>query len=185
MKRQQQGIRSTKKAARAALKEILESIELKRDIHPPKEPHEDCKQNHLFLTLGYLDPKEGTIYGDLTGNFPMRSLDGMVSVFILYDWTSNAILAEPVANTKDKTLVAIFKDKVEYLTKRGFKPAFNILDNVAPRVVHAYLESKDIKIQLVEPHNHQVNAAERAVQTFKNLFLLGLGTADQDFPLLL
>ena len=145
----------------------------------------DHKLNHLFLTLGYLDPKEGTIYGNLTGNFPMRSLDGMVSVFILYDWTSNVILAEPVANTKDKTLVATFKDKGEYLAKRSFKPAFNILDNVASKEVRAYLKSEDIKIQLVKPHNHRVNAAEKAVQTFKNLFLLGLGTVDQDFPLLL
>ena len=76
----------------------------------------------------------------------MRLLDGMVSVFILYDWTSNAILAEPVANTKDKTLVATFKDKVEYLAKQGFKPALNILDNVASKTVRTYLKSKDIKI---------------------------------------
>ena len=28
-----------------------------------------------------------------------------------------------------------------------------------------------IQMQLVEPHNHQVNAAEREIQTFKNHFI--------------
>jgi hypothetical protein len=40
-----------------------------------------------------------------------------------------------------------------------------------------------VKIQLVEPHNHQANAAERAIQTFKNHFIAGLSTVDKAFPL--
>ncbi len=36
---------------------------------------------------------------------------------------------------------------------------------------------------LVEPHNHRVNAAERATQTFKDAFISALATTDQDFPL--
>jgi len=35
----------------------------------------------------------------------------------------------------------------------------------------------------VEPHNHRVNAAERAIQTFKDAFIAVLATTDQDFPL--
>ena len=42
-----------------------------------------------------------------------------------------------------------------------------------------------MKIQLVEPHNHRVNAAERAIQTFKNHMIAGLCTASSDFPALL
>ena len=38
-------------------------------------------------------------------------------------------------------------------------------------------------MQLVEPHNHRVNAAERAIQTFKNAFIAALATTDRDFPL--
>jgi hypothetical protein len=36
---------------------------------------------------------------------------------------------------------------------------------------------------LVEPDNHRVNAAERAIQTFKNHFIAGLATVDKNFPL--
>jgi hypothetical protein len=36
---------------------------------------------------------------------------------------------------------------------------------------------------VVEPHNHHVNAAERAIQTFKDAFLVALATTDCNFPL--
>jgi hypothetical protein len=36
---------------------------------------------------------------------------------------------------------------------------------------------------LVEPHNHRVNAAERAIQTFKDHFISALATTDSEFPL--
>ena len=37
--------------------------------------------------------------------------------------------------------------------------------------------------ELVPPHQHRRNAAERAIRTFKNHFLAGLATCDPDFPL--
>ena len=35
----------------------------------------------------------------------------------------------------------------------------------------------------MEPHNHHVNAAEQAIQTFKDAFIADLATTDRDFPL--
>jgi hypothetical protein len=37
--------------------------------------------------------------------------------------------------------------------------------------------------QLVPPHIHRLNAAERAIRTFKNHFIAGLCLADDDFPI--
>ena len=129
-----------------------------------------------------VDPKEGTIYSYLTGNFPLRSVDGMMTVLVIYDWTSNAILTLPIKDAKDETLVAAFKTQVKYLSKRGFKPRFNIIDNAASKAIKKYLEEAQIGLQLVEPHNHRVNAAERAIQTFKNHFIAGLSTCATAFP---
>ena len=42
-----------------------------------------------------------------------------------------------------------------------------------------------IEMQLVEPNNHQANATERAVQTFKNHMIAGFCTFDSNFPLVL
>ena len=91
--------------------------------------------------MGTLD-KDSTIYIDLTGKFPVRSMDGMTTVFILYNWTSNVILAEPIEKAQNNTMARVFKEKITYLTKRGFKPSFNIIGNVASKAVQAYLEKR-------------------------------------------
>jgi hypothetical protein len=57
---------------------------------------------------------------------------------------------------------------------------------VATKTIQTYLEANDINIlQLVEPHNHRVNAAEQAIQTFKNHMIAGLSTCNEQFPSLL
>ena len=45
------------------------------------------------------------------------------------------------------------------------------------------MEKENITYQLVPPHNHRANAAERAIQTFTSHFKSILATADPDFPL--
>ena len=56
------------------------------------------------------------------------------------------------------------------------------MDNQATKVIKAYLNPQHIELQLVEPHNHHVNAAERAIQTLKNRSIGTLGTTDSNFP---
>ena len=56
------------------------------------------------------------------------------------------------------------------------------MDNQATKQVKRFLSKKDCRLQLVEPHNHRLNAAERAIQTFKDHFISGLCTTDVDFP---
>lgn len=142
MRRQRQGIRSTKDKTTAA----LNAIETERDFHPPREQE---KMNHLFARLAYVDRRDGTIYTDLTGKFPIKSIEGMVAIFILYDWTTNAILATPIPDASETSIVSAFKQNIEYLAKRGFKPTFNVMDNVASAVVKSYLEEAQIGLQLV------------------------------------
>ena len=74
------------------------------------------------MTLGYVDKKEGKIYVDLTVKFPTTSIHVMTAIFIMYDWTSNAILAIPIKEAKAETIVEYFKKNITYLSNRGFKP---------------------------------------------------------------
>ena len=55
-------------------------------MHEPTKDKE--KWNQLFMTMGIINKKEGTIYADLTGKFPITSMDGMQAIFIMYDWKS-------------------------------------------------------------------------------------------------
>jgi hypothetical protein len=57
------------------------------------------------------------------------------------------------------------------------------MDNQANEVIKKYLTLKNCENMLVEPHNHRVNAADRAIQTFKAHFISALATTDSDFPL--
>ena len=93
MKRQKQGIRSTKEKIMTA----LSTIETARDIKPPIEKE---TQNQIFVYHGLLEPKVGTIYVDFTGKFPISSIEGNTAIFILYDWSFNAILVTTVKHLK-------------------------------------------------------------------------------------
>jgi hypothetical protein len=101
----------------------------------------------------------------------------------MYHYETNAILATPIPGLDSANILAAYKQNFEYLTSKGFTPKLNVMDNQATKVIKAYLTPQDVKLQLVEPHNHRVNAAKRAIQTFKNRFIGALGTTDADFPL--
>ena len=60
----------------------------------------------------------------------------------------------------------------------------HVLDSeVSKEIVHYIKNEEKAKIQFVEPHQHRVNAAEKAIQTYKNHIITGLSTVDPNFPL--
>jgi hypothetical protein len=128
------------------------------------------------------DKVTGVVYNDLTGNFPFMSLDGSVCFFVMYHYKTNSILATPIANMDDKCIFKAFKTNFEMLEEKGYKPKVNVMDNQATKYIKQFVTKKECKLQLVEPHN-RVNAAERAIQTFKDAFIAALATKDIDFSL--
>ena len=85
MKRQRKGLRSTttipdSKSHKAKVKAELENIEKERYINPPQAVE---KQNKIFCYNGSTNRKYGTIYVYFNGKFPIRSMDGMVAIFIV------------------------------------------------------------------------------------------------------
>ena len=58
-----------------------------------------------------------------------------------------------------------------------------VLDNEFSSRLKDVLKNNNLKYQLVPPNVHCRNAAERAIQTFKNHFLSVLATADNEFPI--
>jgi hypothetical protein len=69
------------------------------------------------------------------------------------------------------------------LTVKGFKPKLQTLDNEASAALKNFFTEHDIAYQLVQPHCHRRNAAERAIRTFKEHFVAGLSSVDPAFPL--
>jgi hypothetical protein len=111
------------------------------------------------------------------------SLDRSVCFFVLYHYKSNRILPVPIAGLDDIRIFNAYKAQFEELTAKGFKPKLNVMDNQATKHIKKILTENKCKLQLVEPHNHRVNAAERAIQTFEDAFIAVLATIDSKFPL--
>ena len=82
-------------------------------------------------------------------------------------------------------MIEAFKKNVDYLSKRGSKQKFNVIDSVALNAIITYFEKEDISLQLVKPHNHQANTAECVTQTFKHHFISGICIADKKLPTIL
>ena len=56
------------------------------------------------------------------------------------------------------------------------------MGNECSKAVQQYINSNKINIQLVEPHDHRINAVEQPIQTSIHHFIAGLATVDTDFP---
>jgi hypothetical protein len=111
------------------------------------------------------------------------SLGGSICFLVLYHYKSNCILGTPIAGLDDKSIFEAYKTRFKELKSKGFKPKLNMMDNQATKHIKRFLTKNECKHQLVEPHNHRVNAAERAIQMFKDAFIAALATTDSDFPL--
>ncbi len=138
---------------------------------------------NVFCFGAFTDKISGVVYNDLTDNFPFMSIDGSVCFFVLYHYELNAILVKAIANVDDHSIYKAYKEVFETLEAKGYKPKMNVMDNQATKFIKKFLTTEECELQVVEPHNHRVNAAERAIQTFKDAFIATLATTDCDFPL--
>jgi hypothetical protein len=69
------------------------------------------------------------------------------------------------------------------LTEKGLKPKLQTLNNEASAALKNFFTANDVEYQLIPPHCHRCNAAERAKRAFKEHFVAGLATVDPTFPL--
>ena len=70
-----------------------------------------------------------TSYGDLTGRFPFTSSQGNAYILVIYDYDSNAILAEPLQSRQGFQIKKAYDKIITFLASRGAKPKVFILDN--------------------------------------------------------
>jgi len=178
MIRTRQGLRST----RTNKQGILDARQIVDDMQPLQQ---SCTaiDNEMFCFAALADQNENTIYSDLCGRFPVRSFSGMNYIFVAYIYTINAIIIRPMKSRNDECMVATFKDIYEYLQSKKLAPKLHVLDNECFKAVQRYIKGQQVNIQLVEPHNHRVNAAETAVKAVKYHMLAALATIDPTCPL--
>ena len=156
----------------------------RKPLHKETPPTPIPTRTHTIYAAT-LDPKQptGNSFSDLTGRFPIQSNHGANYIFMLYDYDSNAILVRPLRNRSAHEIQRVFTSVHAYLVTRGLRPRLHTLDNEASTILKEFLTAENVEYQLVPPHIHQCNSAERAIQTFKNHFIAGLASTDPNFPL--
>jgi hypothetical protein len=113
------------------------------------EPDLDHGIKTQFVYAATIDA--GQIYSDQTGRFPVVSRKGNKYIMILYDYDSNAILAQPIKYRTAPELLQAFQVMEQELVARGLKPKLMKLDNEASKLLKMYLHQQNITFQLIPP----------------------------------
>ena len=153
--------------------------------HGPSIIIEDdgSSEEKIYFFAAFADKRTGVLYNDLTGSFPYMSLEGNVCYLIVYHYKSNTILGLTISSFDDNTVFVVYKNQFEFLESKGFKIKLNVMDNQCTKQIKKIPTDKDCELMLVEPHNHRVNAADCAIQMFKDLFISALAMTNSKFPL--
>ena len=175
----QQGLESTAQNNRRA---VMDARLVIKDMCPTEHICSAVEDEiYCFAVIG--DQNENTIYSDLTGQFPVRSFEGMSYIFVAYVYKLNAIMLRPMKSREDDSMVQAFTSIYSELEAAGHKPKLHVLDNECSRAVQNFLISQGTARHNVESHNHRANAAEPAVKTAKYHIIAHIATLDDNCPI--
>jgi hypothetical protein len=117
------------------------------------------------------------------GKFSVRSSKGNSYVMVCYVYDYKYIKFMTMKSRSASEWVKAYDHTYQELTAKGFKPKCQTLDNEVSAALKHFFTTNDVEYQLVPPHYHRRNAAERAIRTFKEYFVAGLSYVDPTFPI--
>lgn len=120
------------------------------------------------------------MYGDFTGNMLDIGFDNHVAYMIYYHSKANYI--KPIAIKSGTSPSDAYKQAYEFFESKGLRGDWFCTDNALSGSVKQWFEAKNVKVNLVPPHQHRANIAERMIQTWKAHFITILAGAT-GFPL--
>jgi hypothetical protein len=153
------------------------------DVNSMSPTLEFCSLQEMFFFAALADANTGRMYTDLTRAFPVSSFKNMQYIFVAYIYNLNAIIVQPMLSRANAAMIAAFTEFFAVLQAQDYQPALNVMDNECSKTMEKHIRAIRMNIQLVPPHNHQVNAAEQAIATFKEHFVAALATIDMLCPL--
>jgi hypothetical protein len=171
---ERQNLQSTKDQSQVS------STDMDNDFFPTSDTP-NRKTNDVVYSITQFEPKDRA-YMDLTGRFPYQSSRGNTYILVGYHYDANAILAIPIKNRTAGEITNGWKQLNQQFAQAGLQPNTYVLDNEVSNELTTAMTKSSVNYQLVPPHIHRANLAERAIQTFKNHFKATLATVDPDFP---
>ena len=179
--RQRQGIQSTR-----VLVDERNTVQMMKPELPGQGKLQHNRQQQVGVYLVANDELiielNGTISTNQTGQFPIVSQKENQYTMVLYNYDSNIILAEGCKERTGTELTATYDKLYNKLTKAGVIPVIQRIENEVSTILVELIKERGSQYQLASPYDHQLNPAERAVQTWKNHFISNLHGCDRDFP---
>jgi hypothetical protein len=93
----------------------------------------------VFCFGAFANKISGVVYNDLISNFPFMSINGSLCFFVLYHYELNAILVKAIANVDDHNIYKAYKELLESLEVKEYKPKMNIMDNQVTKFIKKIL----------------------------------------------
>jgi hypothetical protein len=90
---------------------------------------------------------------------------------VLTESHSSAILVEPMKNRSSSEMIRAYQALIGHLNAAGIFPNEHILDNECSTGFKSIIKTNKMTYQLVPPHDHRRNWAEKAIQTFNTHFI--------------
>lgn len=147
----------------------------------PRLPVDGTQTPTSSPTLTLIDIPLTHLYTDDTGRLHPRSRSGNQYLMVALHGT-NAILVQPFSTKKDTHRIAAYQTIYARLKLARQAPTTHIMDNEASAAFRQAITNNNCTYQLVPPHVHRRNAAERAIRTFKDHFLAILAGLPRSFP---
>jgi hypothetical protein len=159
----------------------LDQVHQNHQTPRPHQPPADSESSTPFNVITYIHKEKNHMDG--TGRFPIMSHKGHQYMLILYSEGGNFIKVVPMADRTKQSYLKAHRVALEYYSSRGYTPTFQRLDNETSLEFEQHLHKHKIQVDLVPPHQHRRNKAERAIRTFKNHFISLLAGVDPSFPM--
>jgi len=178
------GLQSTKPITHAPLDDRDEAFEFEEGATVPAQPLSK-EQTLFYRVLDLADEATMKINTVQPGRFPKKSLRGNQYIMVLTKSDSDVILVEPMKNRTSGEMIRAYQALINHLHAANIIPEQHILDNECSEVFKATIKGNNMTYQLVPPHDHRRNRAEKAIQIFKDHFVAVLCGANKEFPLTL
>ena len=162
----------------------LQSTKLTKETQQDFFPDKENKMKECIFKVIDLNELNGKSYMDLCGRFPYTSSRGSKYILVVYDHDSNIIEGISLKSRNATEITQKWEILYNRITKNNVDTTFWILDNEASKYLKDALKTHKQSHQLTPPHIHRINAAERAIRTYKNHLLAGLATCNKEFPII-
>ena len=176
-------IKTTIATEKGHLEQERSNLQTTKNTQEDFFPTQTEKTQHCIFKMIDMNELNNKSHMDLCGRFPYTSSRGAKYILVVYDHDSNLIEGITLKSRNTTEITSKWQILYDKITTNTVTTSFWIIDNEASRYLKTALKEKKQEFQLTPPHIHRINAAERAIRTYKNHLLAGIATCDREYPI--